>query len=220
MARQLVDELATRAERLANVLDDAPVVGDVISGRATDLTYHQFLRVSYQYVRASGPLLALTAAGLRRRGRYFRLAELAAIKSVEEAPHDRWALADLAACGGDVDDAVCAPIPRSILAYIQWVEALAESGSPAYLGAAYLLEGISWRRAGQAARRLCQAATIPHVDAAVTFLQAHGEADSAHVAVLDDVLATIDDPGDRRAVLASADVLATLYPLFFAGTGR
>jgi hypothetical protein len=187
----------------------------VIAGRATAADYHRFLRTTYQYVRASGHLLALTAAGLRRRGRLLQLAELLSAKSSEEGPHDRWALADLAACGGDVDEAVCTPVPPAIRAYVAWGEAMAESGAPAYLGSAYMLEGIACRRASAAARRLRQAAMVPHLHEAVTFLEAHGEADVGHVAALEQAIRDLDDQDDREGILLSADVLASLYPRFF-----
>ena len=220
MQTDLVRQLAVRADRLTQTLDATPLVGEVIAGKATADTYRSFLRVSYQYVRWSGHLLALTAAGLRRRARYPRLAELVSSKAAEEAPHDRWALADLAACGGNVDEATCAPLPRAVVAYVAWAEALAESGSPGYLGAAYLLEGISWRRASAAARRLREAKEIPHVEEAVTFLEAHGEADASHIAALDDALAVLDGGPDVAEVLTSADTLSVLYPRFFAAETR
>ncbi|HEY8925563.1 MAG TPA: iron-containing redox enzyme family protein [Polyangia bacterium] len=219
MEDQLVKQLSARADHLVSVLDVAPVVGDVIAGRATAAVYHRFLRGTYQYVRASGHLLALTAAGLRLRDRHLSLAELLTAKSGEEGAHDRWALADLAACGGDVDAALCAPVPRAVRAYVSWSEAMAEDGSPAYLGAAYMLEGIACRRAGMAARRLRGAACIPHVAEALTFLEEHGEADVGHVATLERALRGIDDDDDRAAILLAADVLASLYPRFFAGAG-
>lgn len=220
MQTELVKHLADRADRLVHTLEETPLVGDVIAGRSTVECYRRFLGVSYQYVRWSGHLLALTAAGLRRRARYPQLAELVSSKAAEEMPHDRWALADLAACGGNVDEATCAPLPRAIHAYVAWAEALAESGSPGYLGAAYLLEGISWRRAGLAARRLREAKQVPHIDEAVTFLDAHGDADAGHVAALDDALAVLDDGSDTAEVLTSADTLSVLYPRFFAAVTR
>jgi hypothetical protein len=94
--------------------------------------------------------------------------------------------------------------------------ALAETGSPAFLGAAYVLEAMSMRRAQRAAEALRARAAIPNIGAAVSFLVGHGDADVDHVARLDAVLGRIDDADDAAAIVLSASVLRTLYPRFFA----
>jgi heme oxygenase-like protein len=215
MNHDAVAELKEQSLALVAALDHDPLVGAVISGEATRAEYLRFLEATYHYVRWSGPLLAATAAGLRRRGRYPWLTALVAAKADEEAPHDRWALADLGRCGGDVAAVQAAPLPTAVAAYVEWSLAMAEAGSPAFLGCAYALEFISMSRAQRAADNLRARGAIAGIDQAVSFLAGHGDADPAHVALLEDVLRGIDEPADRDAMLVAAGVLRLLYPGFF-----
>jgi hypothetical protein len=166
-------------------------------------------------VRWSGPLLAATAAGLRRRGCHPWLVTLAETKAAEEAPHDRWALDDLRCCGANVELVKLEPVPRAVRAYVDWSLAMAEDGSPAFLGAAYALEFMSMSRAQLAASNLRTRGAIPGIERAVSFLAGHGDADAGHVALLADVLARLDDPRDAEEVRLSAAILRQLYPRFF-----
>ncbi len=200
---------------LVEAIDRHPLIGDVIRGEATTERYRSFLRSSYHYVRWSGPLLAETAAGIRREERTPWLVDVLDDKTREEALHDRWVLDDLAACGENVELVKGSLPPLAVSAYVDWSRSLARSGSPGYLGAAYTLEIISARRAGMAAENLRARAAIPHIAGALSFLESHGHADLGHIAALNEVLAHIDDPRDRAAIALSAAVMRTLYPLFF-----
>lgn len=219
MNKQLVEAVTRESTSLVDAVDRDPLVGAVIRGDVSRDGYVAFLAATYHYVRWSGPILAASAAGLRRRGRYPWLADLVAEKAVEEAPHDRWALHDLEACGGDAALVAATAPPVAVRAYVEWSLTLAETGSPAFLGAAYALEAMSMRRAQRAAQNLRACAAIQNVANAVSFLAGHGDADVDHVARLDDVLGRIDDPEDASAITLSAAVLRTLYPCFFRGEG-
>jgi hypothetical protein len=196
-------------------LDADPLLGRVIDGSATRETYVRFLSATYQYVRVSGFLLAKTAEGLRRSRRCSWLVSLAAAKAMEEAPHDDWALRDLRRCGENVELLKGAPPTRAVEAYVQYNLALAESGSPAFLGTAYTLEYISQHRAGRAAENLARSAVISGVGDALSFLRSHGEADQDHMAALTQALQRVEDEQDRSAILLSAAVTRALYPRFF-----
>lgn len=197
------------------MLDADPVLGRVIDGSATRETYVRFLCGTYQYVRVSGFLLAKTADGLRRSQRCAWLVSLAAAKATEESPHDDWALRDLRRCGENVELLKGAPAARAVDAYVQYNLALAESGSPAFLGTAYTLEYISQHRAGQAAENLARSGAIRGIGDALSFLRSHGEADHDHVATLRRALLQIEDERDRSAIVLSAAVTRELYPRFF-----
>ena len=215
-----LEAVERESRALVDCVDGDLLVGAVIRGDASPEEYTRFLAATYHYVRWSGPLLAATAAGLRRRGRHPWLAAIAAGKADEEAPHDRWALDDLRRCGEDVELVKAAAPATAVRAYVAWTLAMAEAGSPAFLGAAYALEFMSMRRAQMAADNLRACATIPGIDGAVSFLTGHGVADTGHVALLADVLRRIDDPEDVAAVQLSAAVLRRLYPGFFRGAAR
>jgi hypothetical protein len=212
-----LDALAREAAALVEALDRDPLVGAVIRGEASRAAYVHFLRGTYHYIRWSGPLLAETAAGMRRRpGAGCRwLIELLDAKTSEEAAHDLWVLADLRRLGENVELLKAASPPPAVVAYVAHSRSLAEAGSAGYLGAAYVLELISARRAGRAARNLRVGAGIAGIEDALSFLEGHADADTGHVAVLEGVLRRIDDPQDQDDLWLAAKQLRRLYPLFF-----
>lgn len=215
MNGEYVDAIEHDSLALVDLLDHDPLVGPVIRGDASRETYVRFLRSTYHYVRWSGPLLAETAEGIRRAGRTTWLFEIMNAKTSEESPHDAWVLDDLRKCGENVELLKAVAIPVAVSAYVDWSRSLAEAGSPGYLGAAYTLEFISARRAKTAADNLRARGAIPNIHDAVSFLHGHGDADSGHIAILEDVLRRVDDPRDQAAISLSAAVMRALYPLFF-----
>jgi Iron-containing redox enzyme len=211
--------LFSESEPFVRSLTDSPIVGSVINGDADLGDYVRFLTASYQYVRWSGFLLARTAHGLRLSQRCPTLLGLLDAKASEEGPHDRWLLRDLEGCRVNPELVKGAPSPPAVRAYVAFSLALAEAGSPAFLGAAYVLELISASHAAEAARNLRARGKIPGVARALSFLDGHGEADPGHVGELDRMLATIDEPRALADIRLSADVVRRLYPLFFASDG-
>jgi pyrroloquinoline quinone (PQQ) biosynthesis protein C len=220
MTSKAIDDVRGEAMALLEQIDRDPLVAAVICGSASREEYIRFLTATYHYVRWSGPLLAATAAGLERHGRQRWLVAVLADKAEQEAPHDRWVLDDLHACGHDPRLVTTADAPVSVTAYVTWSLTLAEQGSMAFLGAAYALELISMRRAKLAADNLCARSAIPGIARAVSFLSGHGDADVEHLAALDQVLDRIDDPEDGAELALSAAVLRTLYPRFFGTAQR
>jgi hypothetical protein len=215
MNHEHLQALEREAAALIDGLDNHPLVGAVIRGDASRDEYIRFLAGSHAYLRWSGPLLAATAAGLRRRGRYPWLAAMVEGKADEEAPHDRWVLDDLRRCGESPELVKLARPTTAVDAYVDFSLAMAEVGSPAFLGSAYVLELLSARRARAAADNLRARAAIRHIDQAVSFLAGHGDADEAHVAALKQVLLQIDDPDDGEAIVLAAKLFRLLYPRFF-----
>jgi Iron-containing redox enzyme len=207
--------LDRQCRALLHRVDAHPLLGAVVRGGASRDEYIRFLSATYHYVRWSGPLLAASAAGVCRRGRYPWLVALLEQKTQEEAPHDRWALSDLRRCGANVELLKVAPPRVAVQAYVDWSLAMAEDGSPAFLGSAYALEFVSMLRAQSAADNLRARAAIPDIDRAVLFLTGHGGADVAHVARLGEVLTRVDDPDDVEDILLAATMMCRLYPRFF-----
>ena len=218
MTTNLIRALSHESLAWVHAMDADPFLGRLIRGESIREEYVLFLARTYHYVRWSGPILAETAEGLRRTGRYPWLARLLEEKTEEEAPHDAWALADLRALGVNVELVKARSPGAAVMAYVAWSRAMAEQGSPAFLGAAYALELISMHRAGAAARSLRARNIIPGIDAAVSFLEGHGEADVEHIETMNRLLDGIGDRRDRESILLSARVLFALYPQFFAGT--
>ena len=215
MPSDYVRELERESMSFVGALEEDRLLGRVIGGQATQAEYAHFLSATYHYVRWSGFLLAKTAEGLRESERCPLLVALADTKSEEESPHDAWALRDLESLGVNAELVKGAPPPRAVQAYRHISLTLAEEGSPAFLGAAYTLEFISMHRAKRAAENLRARGKIPNVEAALSFLEGHGDADLEHVARLADLLRQVKDPRDQSAITFSATVLRALYPRFF-----
>jgi hypothetical protein len=207
--------LEREADALVDCVDSDALIGAVVRGDASREDYVRFLAGSHAYLRWSGPLLAATAAGLQRRRRYPWLAAVVERKAGEEAPHDRWVLDDLRLCGESPELVKLAPPAAAVTAYVHFSLTMAEAGSPAFLGCAYALELLSARRARIAADNLRARAAIPHIEAAVSFLVGHGDADEAHIAALNQALLRIDDPADGEAIALAAGLFRRLYPRFF-----
>jgi pyrroloquinoline quinone (PQQ) biosynthesis protein C len=215
MPNDYVNQLTGESDAFVEALDRAPLVGSVIRGMASPEQYVAFLIGTFQYVRWSGYLLAQTALGLRRAGRYPALVEAVNGKAAEEGPHDRLLLRDLAHLGQNVELIKGRSAPTAVQAYVSYSLARANDGSPAYLGAAYTLEYVSMRRAKVAARELRRHSTLPNIEQALSFLDTHGTADLHHVTELEELLNAIADPHARADILLSATVLRRLYPNFF-----
>ncbi len=215
MATDYVRELTAESEAFVASLDRSCVVGNVISGMVTREEYIAFLIGTFHYVRWSGYLLAQTALGLRRNGRYPALVQAIDGKAAEEGPHDRLLLRDLRRLGQNIELIKGRSAPTAVRAYVAFSLARAKDASPAYLGAAYTLEYISMRRAKVAARELRRLNRLPDIEQALSFLDTHGAADIQHVAELEELLQTITDPSDLADILLSAKVLRRLYPAFF-----
>jgi hypothetical protein len=213
--RHCLDSLRGEALALVRAVDEHPLLGGVVRGDASREEYLAFLRGTYHYVRWSGPLLAETAEGLRRsRGAHW-LVDLMEAKTGEESRHDQWVLDDLRCLGVNVELLKASAAPRAVTAYVEQSRSLAEAGSPGYLGAAYMLELISAHRAGTAARNLLVRGAISDLRGATSFLEGHADADTGHVALLEDVLGRIANPDDQDDICLAARQMRRLYPRFF-----
>jgi pyrroloquinoline quinone (PQQ) biosynthesis protein C len=215
MANDYVRELTREAEAFVELLDRSYVVGSVISGMVAPEEYIAFLTGTYHYVRWSGYLLAQTAQGLRRSKRFPALVDAIDGKAAEEGPHDRLLLRDLRRLGQNTELVKGSCAPTAVRAYVAYNLARAEDNSPAYLGAAYMLEYISMRRAKVAARELRRLDALPGIEQALSFLDTHGAADVHHIAELEELLKTVTDAADQADISLSAQVLRCLYPAFF-----
>jgi hypothetical protein len=215
MRHDHVSTLDSEAEALVECVDGDALLGAVIRGAASREEYVRFLAGSHAYLCWSGPLLAATADGLRRRGRYPWLVAMVDGKADEESPHDRWVLDDLRRCGENPELVKLARPPAAVAAYVHFSRALAEAGSPAFLGCAYVLEFLSARRAGVAADNLRARGAIQDIGESVSFLAGHGDADTTHVAALKEALLRIDDPADGADMALAAALFRRLYPRFF-----
>jgi pyrroloquinoline quinone (PQQ) biosynthesis protein C len=187
---------------------ESPFLVHLAAGRLKTAHYARVLVEIFHYTRHTPRLLAAACARLRPADQ--RLFDHFMNNAHEEAGHDRWALADLAALGYDVEAVVKSdPLPATaaMVAYSYWV--IDHVDPRGLLGSNYALETLGAGPAGDLAGLLQRQLGIP--DAALTFLRGHADSDPGHISALSDVLNTIDDPEVEALVLRTARVVYSLY---------
>lgn len=206
----LYDLLLDIARDSVQQLDAHPIAGALVDGTISKQAYIDYLIQVVHQVRESGPMLGEAGVRLERLGRA-RLAALFRAKAGEEDGHDRWALEDLAALGVGAQSVLNAPRCGAVSAYLAWTRHMVEASPVAVLGLAFILEWFGYCRAGRAASNLVKQGGIPNIASAVRFLQGHGDADGSHVEHLARALESVNEPGEREAVLLAGRMTAQLY---------
>jgi hypothetical protein len=195
----------------------------VLDGTASAATLAGYYKTAYEAVRHASSFLRASHDQLRRSGGHPDLIALLARKADEETGHDQWLLSDLAAIGYPperIDGVLAAPAASLYNSFHQQVIPLR---GEAFFGSAWILESLSLRCAGVAARNLRLKARIPGIGpdstAGLRFLLGHHAADIGHVAELAHMLdRLITEAAARDYVLLCARFTATIYPDFFAAS--
>ena len=212
-----INDLEHEARMLLTELDAHPSARRLFDGSIDTRDYIHYLVQTYHYARWTTPLLAEAGQRMKRLGRHSRLGDLLLQKAHEEHGHERWLLADLKNLGWSAERVERTVPNPAVTAYIAWNRFTSRCGRPeAFLGTAYVLEYLSVHRASQAVQRMLAAGHIPHLRKAVTFLRAHGTADTGHVAELTALLGPLTDREEQSALLLSARATRVLYLGLFA----
>lgn len=197
---------ATEADRRA--LFCAPIIGRALRGDIERSEYLRFLHEAYHHVRHTVPLLEACRDALPERLRWMRPALDAYV--AEEAGHDEWILADIAAAGGDPEATRGGRPGRATELMVAYAYDTVTRGNPlGFLGMVHVLEGTSAALALQAADVI--QARLGLADRAMVYLRSHGTLDQQHTdhfATLVDRLASEDD---RRAIEHAARMFYALY---------
>ncbi len=209
----IVSDLRSELDRLVEGLDEREAIKAFRDGTASKDLYVAFLIQTRHYVALTAPCLEAAGKRLKELGRHAELADLFAQKADEESGHDILVDDDLRVLGYEPEAVLAANGPGSwITAYNSWIQAATAGQHPAaFLGSAYILEGLAVKRAGVVARALKAAGHIPAIDKAVTFLELHAEADIDHVDDLERILARFDDPVERDAIVMTAAATRGAY---------
>lgn len=192
----------------------APVIGDALAGRITRDQYLAFLTQAWHHVRQTVPLLM--AVGARLPDRHAGLRTDVRHYIEEEAGHDDWILADIAAAGGDpaaVQASAPAVATDAMVAYA--FDTVMRRNPVGFFGMVYVLEGTSAAVALRAAGAIQSALDLPV--SAFTYLRSHGILDQEHVLTLARILDGLDDPADVAAVRTCARTMYWLYGQVFRG---
>ena len=208
-------------ERLLKQTTDArrsllatPIIQGCLRGEVSLPSYLAFLREAYHHVRHTVPLLQATKAALPARHAWLRapLDEYIA----EEAGHDEWILADIAACGGDaqvVRHGRPGVATEVMVAYAY--DTIARGNPLGFFGMVHVLEGTSVSLALLAADAIQAPLRLP--DAAFGYLRSHGTLDQQHTAHFARLMERIEDARDQDDIVHAARVFFHLYGDVFRG---
>lgn len=208
----LVETLDVSVHELLNALDEHPTARRLLNGDVNTHEYAVFLEQTYLYVRQTRPLLRRAGERLATSRRAPTLAQLFLRKADEEEGHEKWVVADLEAIDRPMDERRLPRPCTAVAAYIAWNHFQVDAGWPlGFLGTAYVLESLSFARAGTTADNLVKKNCIPGIQQGVRFLKGHADADEGHIDMLRRVLGVVSLPSDMEAIALSAAVTASLY---------
>jgi pyrroloquinoline quinone (PQQ) biosynthesis protein C len=209
-----IDDLRRQTAPEREFLLSAPVIARCLAGAIDRNLYVAFLTQAYHHVRHTVPLLALVRERLPAR-----VAWLAADLDhylEEEAGHEQWILADIAACGGDriaAERSWPAPATESMVAYAY--DTVTRGNPIGFFGMVFVLEGTSTALALEAADSIERTLRLP--GRALTYLRSHGELDREHVGHLSGILERLTEADDRAAIARCAKGIYWLYAQMFRG---
>ena len=208
----LYDQLQRDTTADREFLLEAPAIQRALRGEVTREIYLAFLTQAYHHVRHTVPLLMAVGAHLPDRHAWLRDPILHYIN--EEAGHEQWILNDIEHAGGDRHAAsVSAPAVATECLVAYAYDTVLRRNPLGFFGMVFVLEGTSVALALHAADRI--QATLGLSPQAFSYLRSHGELDQEHVGDLASILARIDQPEDRDAVIGCARGVFWLYGHMF-----
>jgi pyrroloquinoline quinone (PQQ) biosynthesis protein C len=167
--------------------------------------YRAFLRDLYHIVWHFCPVMAVAAARCDDRLRTVRYELYERIE--EEKGHETWVLEDIGALGGDVQGANAAPPSAPVQAMIGFNYYAADRVHPcSVLGMLYVLEVVASVYGGKVADSIARAIGKDVTAGGFRFLSSHATMDADHMAKLNVLLKTIDDPAAQAAIIRSTHV--------------
>jgi len=186
-------------------LETIPKVHAMINHGLTLAEYRALLGELYHIVWHFCPVMANAAARCdeRFRGVRFELYE----RIEEEKGHDDWVLEDIEAMGGDRHSACETPPSAATQAMIAFNYYACERVHPcSVLGMLYTLEVIASVYGGRVADSIARALGRGASRGGFRFLSSHAELDVDHMAKLNRLIKTIDDPAAQQAIVNSTKV--------------
>lgn len=202
-ARLLAETATERA-----LMQSVPIIQGCLRGEVSLASYVAFLREAFHHVRHTVPLLQACKAALPPRHAWLREALDEYIE--EEAGHEEWILADIAACGQDAQAARASrPGVATELMVAYAYDGIARGNPLSFFGMVLVLEGSSVALALLAAEAIQKPLGLP--DAAFTYLRSHGTLDLEHTAHFQQLMDLIEDERDQADIIHAAKVFYRLY---------
>jgi len=186
-------------------LELIPKVHSMINHGLTLAEYRGFLHDLYHIVWHFCPVMSAAAARCDDRFRDVRYDLYERIE--EEKGHDSWVLEDIEALGGDVRAVRETPPSAPAQAMIAFNYYASDRVHPcSVLGMLYTLEVVSSVYGGRVSDSIARALGRKVEDGGFKFLSSHATMDLDHMAKLNLLVKTIDDPGAQNAIVNATRV--------------
>jgi len=199
-------------------IETSPRVHAMIHKGLTLAEYRGFLHDLYHIVLHFCPIMAVAQA--RCNGRLDNIREELRERIEEETGHEQWVLEDVAAVGGDVRAVTTTPPSAPVQAMIGFNYNAAERIHPcSVLGMLYWLEVVASVYGGKVADSIARATGKDVTAGGFRFLSSHATMDADHMAKLNVLLKTIDDPAAQAAIIESTRVNFHQFGQLFADGG-
>jgi pyrroloquinoline quinone (PQQ) biosynthesis protein C len=197
--------LLENSDASRRAIENLPKVQAMMHKGLTLPEYRAFLRDLYHIVWHFCPVMAVAAARCDDRLRTVRYELYERIE--EEKGHETWVLEDLGAVGGDAQGANEAPPSAPVQAMIGFNYYAADRVHPcSVLGMLYVLEVVASVYGGKVADSIARAIGKDVTAGGFRFLSSHATMDADHMAKLNVLLKTIDDPAAQAAIIRSTHV--------------
>jgi len=186
-------------------LESIPKMYSAINKGLTAAEYKAFLHDLYYIVWHFCPVIASAASRCDDRFREVRYELYERIE--EEKGHDLWVMEDIEALGGDVAHVRANPPSPPAQAMVGFNYYCAERAHPcAILGMLYSLEVIASAYAATLAQSIARALGRDIDGPGFRFLLSHSTMDQDHVAKLNVLVKTIDDPAAQESIMNATRV--------------
>jgi pyrroloquinoline quinone (PQQ) biosynthesis protein C len=209
--------LVEKSDESRRAIESAPRVQSMMHKGLALPEYRAFLRDLYHIVWHFCPIMAVAASrcGDSLRNIRYELYE----RIEEEKGHEDWVLDDIKSVGGDTDvQAARASAP--VQAMIGYNYYAADRVHPcAVLGMLYVLEVVASVYGGKAADSIARAIGRETGAGGFRFLSSHATMDADHMAKLNVLLKTIDDPAAQAAIIQSTHVNFHQFGQLFSDGG-
>lgn len=210
--------LVESSDASRRAIENLPKVHSMLRKGLTLAEYRAFLHDLYHIVWHFCPVMKVALARCDDALRVVR-AELEE-RIVEETGHELWVLEDVEAVGGDLETVRAGPPSAPVLAMIGFNYYAAERVHPcSVLGMLYVLEVVASVYGGKVADSIARAIGRDVTAGGFRFLSSHATMDADHMAKLNVLLKTIEDPAAQAAVINSTHVNFHQFGQLFAEDG-
>ena len=210
--------LVENSDASRRAIETSPKVQSMIHKGLTLPEYRAFLRDLFHIVWHFCPIMAAAASRCDDRLRDIRYELYERIE--EEKGHEDWVLEDIGALGGDAKGAHVAAPSAPVRAMIGFNYYAAERVHPcSVLGMLYVLEVVASVYGGKVAESIARAIGKDVTAGGFRFLSSHATMDAEHMAKLNVLLKTIDDPAAQAAIIKSTQVNFHQFGQLFSDGG-